>query len=150
MYRYSVSQYSSPCILRPPIQPEKCLKLEVLILRGIYIENIWKVSMMPSLKIEGILTWMGLKSQGSLYFYPLLSTSANLQDKCIKDCISKKSKGVHVKVSVYLIFGSLILSGFAVRYSLIYVLLMRYCHTFNGQGLCVQICTFQWKRLVKF
>ena len=66
---------------------------------------------MPSLKIEGLLTWIGLKSQGSLYFDHLLSTSANLQDNCIKDCISKKSKDVHAKVSMYLIFGCLVLSG---------------------------------------
>ncbi len=54
--------YSGPCILRPPIQPEKCgLKLTVCVLKwmDIYIENISMVPRMvscktaPSLKMEG-------------------------------------------------------------------------------------------------
>ncbi len=35
--------------------------------RDIYIENIRMVSLMAGPKIEGIVKWRGLKSQGPLY-----------------------------------------------------------------------------------
>ncbi len=49
--------------------PEKCgLKLEVdLNCRDFYIENIRMVSLIAGLKMEGIVKWRGLKSQGPLY-----------------------------------------------------------------------------------
>ncbi len=52
---------SGPCILRPPIQPEKCgRKLKtVLKLRDICIENVRMASVMADLKPGGCL-----KSQG--------------------------------------------------------------------------------------
>ncbi len=61
--------YSGPSILRPPLQPEKYgLKLEVVIkCRDIYIENKTILSLVASLKMEGIVKWSGLKSQGPLY-----------------------------------------------------------------------------------
>ncbi len=45
-------QSESPCILRPPVQPEKCgLKLQVILKwRNIYIEKIRLVSLI----MEGI------------------------------------------------------------------------------------------------
>ena len=65
--------YSSLCILRPPLQPEKYhgLKLGVVLKwREICTENIRVVSLIAGLKIEGIVTWRGLKSQGPLYTSP--------------------------------------------------------------------------------
>ncbi len=49
--------YSDPCILRPPIQPEKyCLKLKVVLkCSDVYIENVREVSMMACPKTERIL-----------------------------------------------------------------------------------------------
>ena len=63
------SEYSGPCILRPPLQPDKFgLKLEVVLKwRDIYIENIRKVSLIASLKMEETVKWRGLKLQGPLY-----------------------------------------------------------------------------------
>ena len=62
-------------MLRPPSQPEKYdLKLKlVLKLRDNYIENIKVMSLKAGLKIEGIVKWRGLKSQGPLYMYLALS-----------------------------------------------------------------------------
>ncbi len=47
--------YSVPCILRPPLQPEKYgLKWEVVLKwKDIYIENVTMVSLMATLKMEG-------------------------------------------------------------------------------------------------
>ncbi len=61
--------YSGPCILRPPLQPEICgLKSKVVLKwRDIYIESIRIVFLIAGLKMEGIVTWRGLKSQGPLY-----------------------------------------------------------------------------------
>ncbi len=61
--------YSGPCILRPPLQPERYgLKLKVVLKwRDIYIENIRMVSLTAGLKIEGIVKWRGLESQVPLY-----------------------------------------------------------------------------------
>ena len=61
--------YSGPCILRPPLQPEKNgLKLEVVLKwRNIYIENIGIVLLIAGLKMEAIAKWRGLKSQVPLY-----------------------------------------------------------------------------------
>ncbi len=66
MFRYYTC---GPCILRPPIQPEKYgLTLKVVLKgRDSYIANIRAVSLMVSLKIEVIVKWRGLKSQGGLY-----------------------------------------------------------------------------------
>ena len=66
MYIY---MYSGPCILRPPLQPEKYgLKLEVVLkYRDIHIEHITMLSLVASLKMKGIVKWRGLKSQGPLY-----------------------------------------------------------------------------------
>ncbi len=49
--------YPGPCILRPPIQPEKCaLKLKVVLKwRDIYTEQIRVVSLRAGLKMEGIV-----------------------------------------------------------------------------------------------
>ena len=49
--------YSGPCILRPPLQPEKYgLTLEVVLkLRDIYIENTRMVSLIAGLKMEEIV-----------------------------------------------------------------------------------------------
>ncbi len=60
--------YSHPCILRPSLQPEKYgLELEVVLKwRYIYIENIRMVSLIDGLKMEGIVKWRGLISQGPL------------------------------------------------------------------------------------
>ncbi len=56
-----------PAFLRPLLQPEKYgLKLEVLKWKDIYIENIRMVSLIAGLKMEGIVKWRGLKSQGPL------------------------------------------------------------------------------------
>ncbi len=61
-----IIQYSSPSILRPPLQPEKYgLKLKVVLKwRGLYI---WKykngfTDSRAGLKIERIIKWKGLKS----------------------------------------------------------------------------------------
>ncbi len=64
----SYTMYSSPCILRPPLQPLNFgLKLKVVLnWRDICIENIRIVSLIAGLKIEGIVKWRGLKSQGPL------------------------------------------------------------------------------------
>ena len=61
--------YSGPCILRPPLQTEKCgLKLEVVLnRRDIYTENIRMASQMAGLIMKGIVGWKGLKLQGPLY-----------------------------------------------------------------------------------
>ncbi len=68
-------RYSSPCILRPPIQPEKHgLKLKVVLKwKDIYIENITCITCIRAgvtdnlnLKMEGIVKWKGLKSKGPL------------------------------------------------------------------------------------
>ena len=55
-------------ILRPPLQPDKYgLKLEVVLKwRDVYTENIRMVLLIAGLKIEGIVKWIGLKSQGPL------------------------------------------------------------------------------------
>ncbi len=70
-----VFEYSGPCILRPPIEPEKYfLKLKVhvvLKLRDNYIESIRVGSLVDGLKIEGFVKhvkWRGLKLQGPLYW----------------------------------------------------------------------------------
>ncbi len=67
--------YNGPSHLRSPVQSEKY----GLILkgRGIYIENIRVVSLIAGLKIEGILKWRGLKSQGPLYIMILSTESKN-------------------------------------------------------------------------
>ncbi len=61
--------YSGPHILRPPLQPEHYgLKLKVVLKwRDVYIENIRVVSLTASPKIEGIVKWRGVKSQGPWY-----------------------------------------------------------------------------------
>ncbi len=53
MYMYT---YSGPCNLRPPIQPAKYgLKLKVVLKeRDTYTEYIWVVSLISSLKMQGI------------------------------------------------------------------------------------------------
>ena len=51
-------EYSSPCILRPPVKPDKCgLKLKVVLKsRDIYIENVRVVSVIrPVLKQRELL-----------------------------------------------------------------------------------------------
>ena len=65
----SIKFKACPCILRPPFQPEKYgLKLKVVLKwRDIYIETIRIVSLIAGLKIERIIKWRGLKSQGLLY-----------------------------------------------------------------------------------
>ena len=69
--------YSSPCILRLPLQPLNFgLKLKVVLnWRDIGIENIRMVSLIAGLKIEGIVKWRGLKSQGPLYNQLYISES---------------------------------------------------------------------------
>ena len=49
--------YSGPCILRPPLQPEKYdLKLEVVLKRmDLYIENIRMVPLVAGLKWRDLL-----------------------------------------------------------------------------------------------
>ncbi len=66
-----VSIYSGPCILRPPLQPDKYgLKLEVVLKwRDIYTENIRMVILTAGLKMEGIVKWRDLKSEGPLYIF---------------------------------------------------------------------------------
>ncbi len=61
--------YSGPCILRPPLQPDKYgYKLEVVLKwRDVYTENIRMVLLIAGLKMEGIVKWRGLKSRGPLY-----------------------------------------------------------------------------------
>ncbi len=51
--------HSGPCILRPPLQPEKYgLNLEVVLKwRDIYIENIRIVLLIGGFKMEGIVKW---------------------------------------------------------------------------------------------
>ncbi len=69
LMQLSIRHYSGPCILRPPIQPGKCgLKLEVVLkFKDIWIENKRMVPLIAGLKMEGIVKWRGLKSQGQLY-----------------------------------------------------------------------------------
>ncbi len=57
------------CSLRLPIQPEKCgLKLKVVLKwKDNYNENIRLVSLMASLKMEGIIKWSCFKLQEPLY-----------------------------------------------------------------------------------
>ena len=49
--------YGGRCDLRPPIQPAKCgLKLKVVLkYRDIYAENIQVESLIPGLKMQGIV-----------------------------------------------------------------------------------------------
>ncbi len=56
------SYYSGPCILRPPLQPEKYgLKLQVVLKwRDIYIENIRIMLLIAGLKMEGIVKWVSV------------------------------------------------------------------------------------------
>ncbi len=60
------SSHSGPCILSPPLQPDKCgLKFEVVLKwRDILIENIRMVSLIAGLKMEDIVKWRDLNSQG--------------------------------------------------------------------------------------
>ena len=54
-----IHEQSGPFILRPPVQQEKCLKLERVLKhvkgRGIYIENIRVAQLMGGLKMEEIV-----------------------------------------------------------------------------------------------
>ncbi len=62
--------YSCPCILRPPIQPEKYgFKLKVVLKwKDNCIENIrFVLSLIAVLKVEEFVKWRGLKSQGPLF-----------------------------------------------------------------------------------
>ncbi len=71
----SLLHYNGHCILRPPVQPEKytcSFKLSMMkaVLEwrdtNICFDNISTVSLIAGLKMEGIVKWRGLTSQGPL------------------------------------------------------------------------------------
>ena len=66
--------YSGLCILRPPILPEKCLKLERgLTMKDTYMQNTGQLPLKESLETEGGLTLEGVhKLQEPLYMYMFL------------------------------------------------------------------------------
>ncbi len=72
---HTLTLCSGPCIIRPPLQPDKYgLKLEVILKwMDIYTENIRMVLLIAGLQMEGIVKWRGLKSQGHV---PVLHISS--------------------------------------------------------------------------